>query len=78
MQQRNGSQHILDLVTTLIVALLACKIFLQFMNNEQQVMSTQIIVESLIKHVFTCVFAMIGLHLIDHSPMESLNEQFNA
>ena len=77
MQPHSGFQHTLDLDTMQTAVLHVCKISSQFMSNEQQDMFIQIIVESSQMRVNICAFAMISPHLIDHKPMESLNEQFN-
>ena len=76
MQPHSGFQHIPDLDTMQTAVLHACKISSQFMSNEQQDMFIQIIVESLQMRANICAFDMISPHLIDHNPMESLNEQF--
>ena len=76
MQLHSGSQHIPDLDMMQTAVLYACKISSQPMSKEQQDISIQIIVESLQMRASICAFDMISPLLIDHSPMESLNEQF--
>ena len=76
MQLHSGFQHIPNLDTMQTAAFHACKTSSRLMNKEQQDISIQIIVESLQMRVSICVSGTISLLLIDHSPMESLNEQF--
>ena len=77
MQQRNGFKHILGQVVMLMVGYCVCRTFLQFMNNELQVISILTIVEKSTKRVSTCVFVMTKRRLIALSPMALLKEQFN-